>query len=202
VATTNAGKVREIVAILTEVPELSDIELLTLAEAGVPDFAYEETGATFAENAVGKAIAAATATGLPAIADDSGLCVDALGGAPGVHSARWAGEDATDDDRNAKLLEALEGVPESRRTARFVCAMAVALPSGKYRIAEGTCQGRISVSLKGASGFGYDPVFVVPALGRTLAELDANAKNAVSHRRAALMAVSEPTRLLLAELQV
>jgi len=185
-ATTNRGKVKELEAILTQDPAFADVEILTLTEAGLPNFEYEETADTFEGNAIGKAIAAAQAANLLAIADDSGLCVDALGGQPGIYSARWAGESATEADRNRLLLERLAGVPEAERTARFVCVMALATPSGKIVAAEGTCHGIITSESKGNTGFGYDPVFYVPNLGRTFAELAPVEKNMVSHRRAAI----------------
>jgi XTP/dITP diphosphohydrolase len=185
-ATTNRGKVKELEAILTHDPAFEGVEILTLTEAGLPDFDYEETADTFEGNAVGKAVAAAQAANLPAIADDSGLCVDALDGEPGVYSARWAGESATDVDRNRLLLDRLAGVPEERRTARFVCVMAFAMPDGKIVSAEGTCDGIITSESKGNGGFGYDPVFYVPNFGRTFAELAPVEKNMVSHRRAAI----------------
>ena len=185
-ATTNRGKVKELEAILTHDPAFADVEILTLADAGIPGFDYEETADTFEGNAVGKAVAAAQAANLPAVADDSGLCVDSLGGEPGVYSARWAGESATEAERNRLLLERLSGVPEADRTARFVCVMAIATPDGKLAAAEGTCDGIITSESKGNSGFGYDPVFYVPNLGRTFAELSPVEKNMVSHRRAAI----------------
>jgi len=185
-ATTNRGKVKELEAILTQDPAFATVEVLTLADAGIPDFDYEETADTFEGNAVGKAVAAAQAANLPAIADDSGLCVDALGGEPGVYSARWAGESATEADRNRLLLERLKDVPEEKRTARFVSVMAFSMPGSKIVSAEGTCEGIITSESKGHSGFGYDPVFYVPNLGRTFAELSPVEKNMVSHRRAAI----------------
>ena len=186
VATTNRGKVAELDAILTRVPFFAGAQLLTLADAGLPDFDYEETADTFAGNAIGKALAASKAANLPAIADDSGLCVDALNGEPGVYSARWAGEGVSDADRNQLLLERLRGVEDERRTARFVCVMAFALPDGKYFSAEGTCSGSIASESKGISGFGYDSVFYVHELGRTFGQLTSVEKNSMSHRRRAI----------------
>lgn len=185
-ATTNRGKAEEIGAILAAEPNLAGIQVVTLADAGLADFEYEETGQTFVENAVGKALAASKASGLPAIADDSGLCVDALGGEPGVRSARWAGESASDSDRNRLLLERLKDVPEIGRSARFVCAVGIAWPDGEYFSAEGTCLGRIASESKGTGGFGYDPIFFLPDIARTFAELAPEEKNKVSHRRRAL----------------
>jgi len=186
VATTNRGKVAELQRILGDSPTLAGAQLLTLADAGLADFDYEETADTFEGNAVGKAIAASKAANLPAIADDSGLCVDALGGEPGVYSARWAGEGLDDAERNRRLLARLDGVPEPERTARFVCAMAYAEPDGKILFAEGTCEGIITSSSLGDGGFGYDPIFYMPILKRTFAELPSVEKNMVSHRRAAI----------------
>jgi XTP/dITP diphosphohydrolase len=139
----------------------------------------EETGATFAENARLKAEAYVAAFGEPALADDSGLCVDALDGRPGVYSARYA---PTDAERIAKLLGELKDVPEASRTAAFVCAMALVFPDGRHFEVEGRCPGVIADAPRGAGGFGYDPVFVVPGLGKTFAELTAEEKNAISHR--------------------
>lgn len=198
-ATSNRGKVKEVEAILALDPRFDDIDVLTLAEAGAADFEYDETADTFADNAVGKAVAAASRTGLAAIADDSGLCVDALGGEPGVYSARWAGESATDDERNRRLLDRLIGVPEAQRTARFVSVMAIALPSGKNYFAEGTCEGRITSESRGNGGFGYDPIFFSPEFSRTFAELTAAEKNAISHRGAAISKLAAGLADFLAE---
>ena len=146
----------------------------------------EETGGTFAENARLKAQAACRDTGLPAIADDSGLEVDALGGAPGVYSARYAGEHATDAQRIEKLLREMETVPEEKRTARFVSAICCAFPDGRTLETEGVCEGSVARAPSGAGGFGYDPVFCVG--GKTYAEMSAEEKDAVSHRGKALRA--------------
>lgn len=145
----------------------------------------EENAATFAGNARLKALAAAAATGEIALADDSGLCVDALGGKPGVHSKRWAGSDATDADRIAKLLEALSGVPPEERAARFVCAVCIAAPGRVLWEGTGMVEGRIADDPRGEGGFGYDPVFLLPD-GRTMAEHTEAEKNAVSHRGRAM----------------
>lgn len=149
----------------------------------------EETGETFAENARIKALAAALATGEIALADDSGLCVDALTGGPGVYSHRWAGPDATDADRIAKLLDAMMGMPPNQRSARFECAMCIAGEDGVLWEGRGAVEGRIAEEPRGASGFGYDPVFLLPD-GRTMAELDASEKNAISHRGRAARAAA------------
>ncbi len=153
---------------------------MTGEEVGVSLTEPEETGTTFEENAWIKAAAACRETGLPAVADDSGLMVDALDGAPGVYSARYAGEGANDADRNAKLLEALREVPEERRTARFVSAICCAFPDGSQVTARGECPGRIAYAPRGDDGFGYDPLFIVadglPGAGRTFAELTGGRK--------------------------
>lgn len=143
----------------------------------------EETGTTFAANARLKAEAGAARFGAPCLADDSGLCVDALDGRPGVYSARYA---PTDQERIAKLLGELQGLPAERRTAAFVCAIALVWPDGRAIEVEGRCEGRITDAPRGSGGFGYDPVFLVPALGRTFAELQAAEKNSLSHRAVAV----------------
>jgi XTP/dITP diphosphohydrolase len=187
VATTNPGKLRELAAILDGLP----VELAGLAEVagpgGVPQ--VEETGATFLDNALLKARAYAAWSGLAAVADDSGLEVDALGGEPGVRSARYAGEDAGDAANLAKLLDALEGVPAERRTARFRCAAVLADPSGATWHAEAAWEGRLLDTPRGEGGFGYDPVFVPDGWDRTSAEVDAATKNAASHRARAFAAL-------------
>ncbi len=183
VATGNPHKLAEIRAILTDAG--LDVELVPMTELGVPE--PVEDGDTFAANALLKARACAAATGLPAIADDSGLEVDALGGEPGVRSARYAGEPSDDARNNAKLVAALAGVPEQRRTARFVCAAAAVAPDGREVVVRGTMEGRIVDRPRGAHGFGYDPHFVSDAAGgqRTNAELAPAEKDAISHRGAA-----------------
>lgn len=183
-ATRNENKVRELAAMLAGLP----IRLESIGSyPDAPD--VEETGATFAENAVLKAKAAAQHTGLWAMADDSGLEVDALDGQPGVYSARFAGPGATDADNNEKLLKLMADVPDDRRTARFRCAIALAAPDGRIFVDEGTCEGRIARAPRGEGGFGYDPLFIVPELGRTFAELPAAEKDRISHRGRALTAV-------------
>ena len=180
-ATRNQGKIKELAALLAGF----DIEVLGLAAfPHVGDIA--ETGTTFAENSIIKARAVAQATGHIAVADDSGLVVDALAGAPGVYSARYAGDNATDADNNAKLLAALAGVPQNLRVARFVCAMTACAPSGETITAQGAWEGHIALAPSGAGGFGYDPLFYDPSLGRTAAELSAEQKNSRSHRGRAL----------------
>lgn len=209
-ATSNPGKVREIAAFFGS----DSVDFLSLADVRLAP--PPETGESFAENATMKALVAARKTGLITLAEDSGLTVDALDGAPGVRSARFAGEEADDEANNRALLAALEGVPPKRRGAAFCCAMALAIPpesahllermhhqesthhpertlhaertrlSGAVHLVEGRCEGRILTAPRGRNGFGYDPLFFVPALGRTFAELSVAEKEAHSHRGAAL----------------
>lgn len=150
-----------------------------------------EDGDTFQANAIKKAVAAAEFTGELALADDSGLEVDALNGAPGVYSARFAGEPKDDAANNRKLLELLQDVPEEKRTARFRCVIAIAEPKGKVHTADGACPGIILRDLKGVGGFGYDPLFYVPAYKQTFAEIDLKEKNSISHRGKALQKAVE-----------
>lgn len=190
-ATRNPGKAREIATIYGH----RGITWLTLDDfPGIrPE---EEVGATYAENAAAKAMAASSATGLPALADDSGIEVDALGGAPGVHSARFLGAAATDAERNARLLDLLTDVHPEGRTARYRAAVAVAVPDGSVRVFEGKCEGHIATSSRGSGGFGYDPIFVPEGDARTMAEVPAEIKNHISHRARALRA-AEPYLLAL-----
>ena len=176
-ATRNRHKVEELVALLGDL----GITIHTLDEfPDAPDVV--EDGDTCESNAVKKARAIAEFTGLPAVADDTGLEVDALGGRPGVYAARYAGEDATYTDNCRKLLRELMGMPRERRTAHFLTVAAIALPSGGVRVAHGTLDGVIAEEASGALGFGYDPVFFIPELAKTLAQLSANQKNTISHR--------------------
>lgn len=180
-ASGNTGKIREIARILGDL----DIEVVPQTELGVSD--AEETGTTFVENALIKARHAADVTGLPAIADDSGIVVDALDGRPGVYSARYAGPGATDADNNALLLKELEGVPETERGAAFHCAACYVTPGDDHVIvAEAEWRGRILSEPRGDGGFGYDPLFFVPEMGCSSAELSAAEKNRRSHRGKAL----------------
>ncbi len=190
-ATTNPHKLDEFRALLADAPyTLIDPRDLGL-ELDVP-----ETGSTFAENAAIKARAWSRASGHLALADDSGLEIDALGGQPGLHSARWAGPDVTYPVRNRILLERLAGVPASRRTARYRCAIAVADGNRVLVAVEGVVEGRIADAARGSGGFGYDPIFEVPELGRTFGELSAEEKHHLSHRgRAAAAALRELRRL-------
>jgi XTP/dITP diphosphohydrolase len=176
-ATNSEGKIGELREIFAGAP----LELLTPRAAGI-DLDPEETGTTFEENAILKATAFARAAGLPALADDSGLEIDALGGEPGVRSKRYAGDDATDADRIALVLSKLEGVRDERRTARFRCVMALATPEEVLGTVSGTCEGRIAFAPRGSNGFGYDPIFLVPDRGKTMAELLSEIKNQISHR--------------------
>jgi len=184
VATNNPGKVREYQDLLVGL----NLELVGLADAGT-DTEVDETGRTFEENARLKAEAYGRASGLLTLADDSGLEVEALGGAPGVFSARYAGKGATDADRYRKLLVALDGVPWEKRGARFRCVIALAWPDGHIETFDGQCDGVIAFEPKGTNGFGFDPVFYMPEHGCTIAELPDEVKNRVSHRaRAAMLA--------------
>lgn len=189
VATQNEGKLKEIRALLDELP----VELITPAEFGL-NLEVKETGSSYAENAALKAIAYAKASGLISLGDDSGLEVDALDGLPGLHSARfapWAG--ATDADRRALLLERLQ--PQlTPWTARFRCIVAIATPAGETQFAQGICPGVIIPEERGSNGFGYDPIFLITALGKTMAELDMEEKNQLSHRGRAVRA-AEPILL-------
>lgn len=177
VATNNAGKLREYVELLDGL----SFGLSTLADEGILD-EVEETGQSMAENAVQKATAYAALSGLLTLADDSGLEVDALGGEPGPLSRRYAGDNATDRERNDFLLAKLEGVPWEKRGARFRCVIAIATPEGMVQTCEGVCEGAIAFDSRGTGGFGYDPVFCLPQLGKRVAELTLDEKNEISHR--------------------
>lgn len=179
IASNNAGKLREIRDILQPL----GFTVVSQREAGV-SIEVEENGETFAENAALKARAVYEALHCPVIADDSGLLVDALDGAPGVHSHRFAGEGATDDDRNAKLLELLDGVPAEKRTARFECVLCYVDAAGETHFFSGTYEGRIGTAPAGENGFGYDPLFCVG--DRTMAQMTEEEKNQISHRANAL----------------
>jgi XTP/dITP diphosphohydrolase len=184
-ATNNPGKARELAVLLQGVPFI----ITTPQEEGIA-LEVEETGATFQENAALKARAFATASGLLALADDSGLEVDALGGEPGPMSARYAGPEASDEERVRYLLAKLEGIEWSERSARFRSVIAVAEPAGTLELFEGVCEGVIALKPRGEGGFGYDPLFYIPSLGKLMAELSLEEKNGVSHRgRAAGKAV-------------
>lgn len=182
-ATNNQGKVKELSAILS-----SDFEVLTLKEAGF-EIEVEEDGKTFTENAVKKALETYKITKTPSIGDDSGLCVEVLSGAPGIYSARWAGEGATQDELIAKLHSELSG--KENKKAKFVSVIALAFSEDDIVIAEGECQGEIIDDKRGEGGFGYDPVFYVPSLGKTFSELSVEDKNKISHRANALFALCD-----------
>lgn len=183
-ATYNPGKLREMAAILSQY----GVEVVSPADVGIT-VDVEETGTTFAENAMLKAKAICAAADLPAIADDSGLCVDALNGGPGVYSARYGGEGLDDKGRYTLLLQNMRG--QTTRAAHFACAIACAFPNGDELTAEGRCDGTIAFAPMGEGGFGYDPVFFVPEKAKTFGQLTAEEKSAISHRGKALKAFSE-----------
>lgn len=181
-ASQNRHKLAEIQAILSKY----NMELILQSELGL-QIDVEETGTSFEENSMLKAKAVVEASGLPAIADDSGLSVDVLGGAPGIYSARYGGEACRSDrDRLNHLLDNLRGIRPEERTARFICVITLLYPDGKAIVARGSCEGMITTEPHGDDGFGYDPVFYVPREGRTFAEMGAEKKNAISHRAHAL----------------
>ena len=184
-ATKNKGKIKEMRELLAPM----NIEVLSLADFSPVDDA-EENGATFAENAMLKARYYFAHTGTPCLADDSGLEVDALGGRPGVYSARYSGEDATDAANNAKVLREMEGIEKDKRTARFRCAMAL-VGEGVELTTDGTCEGTLLTEERGQGGFGYDPIFYVPKFDRTLAEMSSEEKNSISHRGAAVRKMAD-----------
>ncbi len=193
-ATANKHKLAELARIL-EAGRVG-VELAGLGEfPGAPDVA--ETGATFAENALLKARAMARFTGLPAVADDSGLCVDALNGMPGVLSARWTGRHGDDQGNLGLVLAQVADVPDERRGAHFACAAALVLPSGPEHVSEGTVDGRLIREPRGTNGFGYDPIFVPDGSELTTAQLDSAAKDAISHRGKALRALAPVIAALL-----
>jgi XTP/dITP diphosphohydrolase len=196
-ATRNGHKVRELQTILADLIAELDLEIVGLGE--FPDLAdVIETGVTFAENAKLKAVAAAEATGLPALADDSGLAVDVLGGAPGVFSGRWAGTHGQDRANLELLLGQLYDVPDEHRAAAFVCAAVLALPDGTVVVREGRMPGRLARVPRGENGFGYDPILVVDGDSRTSAELTFEEKNAISHRGKAFRALATDLREIFA----
>lgn len=183
-ATQNKGKLREVKEIL------SDFEIVSTSDLNIFDD-IEETGTTFEENAYIKAKYIAEKTGKITIADDSGLEVDYLGGEPGIYSARFAGEDATDEDRNKKLISLLKDVPFEKRTARYVCSIAIVYPDGEHYTFTETCEGYIIDEAQGDGGFGYDPHFYFEDFKTTLANVSLEEKNKVSHRSKALMKLKE-----------
>lgn len=190
-ATGNNGKIREIREILADL----SLEVVSMRDAGIHTD-IEENGATYEENALIKARAVAALAGSEDIvmADDSGLEIDYLNKEPGVYSARYLGETTSYRMKNRNLIERLNGVPDEKRTARFVCAIAAVLPDGKELVTRGTIEGRIGYEEKGHGGFGYDPIFQVPEFGKSTAELTEEEKNAVSHRGRALRAMKEEVK--------
>ena len=191
-ATHNPGKLAEMKAILSGL----GVEVVSPAEAGV-EVDVEETGTTFAENAMLKAKAVCAAAGLPAIADDSGLCVNALNGGPGVYSARYGGEGLDDAGRRRLLLQNLRG--QTTRAAHFTCAVACAFPNGDTLEAEGRCDGAIAFAPLGEGGFGYDPVFLIPEKGKTFGQIGPEEKSKISHRGKALAVFTEKLRAYLSK---
>lgn len=186
VASRNRKKAVEMMELLKDL----GWRVLSMDEAGA-DIEIEEDGLTFEENSYKKAFQVMKATGKTAIADDSGLEVYALGGRPGVFSARFSGEGATDESNNRKLLEMMKEIPEDERGARFVCAATVVFPDATHFTVTGECEGRILFEPRGTGGFGYDPLFFVPDLGKTFAQLDAGTKNSISHRAKAFFKVKQ-----------
>ena len=185
-ATGNENKMKEIRMILAD----AGYEILSMKEAGI-DADIVEDGTTFEENAIIKAKAICELCGCLVLADDSGLEIDYLNKEPGIYSARYMGEDTSYDLKNQNLISRLEGVPDEKRTARFVCAIAAAFPDGRIETRRGTIEGRIAYEPAGENGFGYDPIFYVPEFGKTTAELSPEEKNEVSHRGRALRMIRE-----------
>lgn len=190
-ATGNRKKLVELQRILDGL----DVQLVPMTDLGLEQ--VEETGTTFRDNALLKAHAVADATGLPALADDSGLEVDALDGRPGVYSSRYAGAEGDDEANNRKLLQELAGVPDEQRTARFVCVAALVTPDGREWTERGVMEGRVAHRPRGIRGFGYDPLFVATGGTRTNGELDPGEKDARSHRGAAFRAIRRDVEALL-----
>lgn len=190
-ATGNEKKMKEIRMILGDL----DYEILSMKEAGITADIVED-GSTFEENAVIKATAISKLTNCLVLADDSGLEVDYMDKMPGIYSARWLGEDTSYTVKNRKIIENLEGVPDEKRTARFVCAIAAAFPDGRVLTKRGTIEGIIGYEERGSNGFGYDPIFFLPEYGKTTAELDPEEKNKVSHRGKALELIKKEFRSL------
>ncbi|SFK75030.1 XTP/dITP diphosphohydrolase [Lachnospiraceae bacterium KH1T2] len=185
-ATGNKNKVREIEEILCDF----EIPIVSMKEAGV-DIEIVEDGKTFEENALIKAKSVWNVTGGLVLSDDSGLVVDALGGEPGIYSARYMGEDTSYHIKNNNIIERMEGVPDEKRTARFVCAVAAVFPDGTQKTVTGVMEGRIGYEESGENGFGYDPIFVLPKYGKSTADLSPEEKNAESHRGKALRAIRQ-----------
>lgn len=186
-ASSNAHKIKEIQSIMSKF----GVKVVSRKEAGVPEFEIEEDGETFEENSLKKAEAIMKATGKLTVADDSGLMVDYLGGAPGVYSARFAGEECDDEKNNEKLLKHLEGLPAEDRKAKFVSVITLMFPDGNTIVARGERPGRIIETPTGENGFGYDPLFVPDGLSKTFAQLSDKEKNSISHRARALEKLEE-----------
>ena len=186
-ASSNAHKIKEIQSIMSKF----GVKVVSRKEAGVPEFEIEEDGETFEENSLKKAEAIMKATGKLTVADDSGLMVDYLGGAPGVYSARFAGEECDDEKNNEKLLKHLEGLPAEDRKAKFVSVITLMFPDGNTIVARGESPGRIIETPTGENGFGYDPLFVPDGLSKTFAQLSDKEKNSISHRARALEKLEE-----------
>ncbi len=182
IATRNKGKIKEIHDIFSSLEEINILSLDDFKNAPV----VIEDGNSFAENAVQKAAATSRFTGIAALADDSGLVIDALKGEPGIYSARFGGDNATDLDRSRLILNNMKDVPTAQRSARFVCAIAIVFPDGKEYVTDGICEGMIHHEMRGNNGFGYDPIFYLPELGKTMAELTLDEKNRISHRAKAI----------------
>jgi XTP/dITP diphosphohydrolase len=192
VATRNKGKVREIRE------ALKGLGLRIYALSDLPDtLEIEEDGKSFNENALKKARFYSKVFGKLTLGDDSGLEVDSLNGMPGIYSARYAGERASSQENNRKLLKEMEGIPLSKRGARFQCIMALVSPDGKEAMTEGSCKGRIGMREKGRTGFGYDPLFILPKYGKTMAELSLKEKNKISHRGKALRKLRKKIRIFM-----
>ena len=185
-ATTNAGKIKEIKEILADF----DVEVASMKEMNITAD-IEENGATFEENSLIKARAVSKLTGLPALADDSGLEVDYLNGEPGIYSARYLGRDTDYDYKNNYIIDKLKEAKGEERSARFVCVISLVLPDGREFVKKGVMEGRIGYEIKGENGFGYDPIFYLPEYGKTSAEISAEEKNKISHRGKALSAMKE-----------
>ena len=185
-ATTNAGKIKEIKEILADF----DVEVVSMKEMNIAAD-IEENGATFEENSLIKARAVSKLTGLPALADDSGLEVDYLNGEPGIYSARYLGRDTDYDYKNNYIINKLKEAKGEERSARFVCVISLVLPDGREFVKKGVMEGRIGYEIKGENGFGYDPIFFLPEYGKTSAEISAEEKNKISHRGKALSAMKE-----------
>ncbi len=186
-ASRNKGKIREIGEIL----EKFGMETVSRDDAGIDKFEVEETGETFEENSYIKAKAILDVAGAPTIADDSGIEVDAIGGDPGVYSARFAGPGCTPHDNNVKLLALLKDVPEEKRTARFVSVITMLFPDGEKIVARGECEGKVAFEMRGENGFGYDPLFIPEGYDITFGEMAPEEKNKISHRAKSLFKLEE-----------